>query len=828
MAGLTLAALRKLTSDARVTAATTSEQVCFSVMMQDTTPLGWELASVRTPEGWTNHSYAETATGAMIHRQPGIEPPPGTKTYCDFLVAKGDGACVGKANRFVSHAWMLMFLEVLAAIEAGLLQHGSLVRLAETQQLGMIVRYDASDDTYVVQLPGAAAGSGAGTYICTAQADGVAIRTSPDIAARDDRNTGSLKGQLVRVSEVVESSTGDGIHFIKRADAPEGRSWFYPITAPGDDDIMFAPVVRVSAKGLEPMHDETTEIFLWFDIATINEHEPEKVSKGFSTTFMEAVGAIGHVLLVMTPWTQPVVLSRSWCLWEVFCTWQQKCKLTICLPQAERSSSFARQLGDPHLLTDTLATIDSSNAKAGAEKDRLKIAKAIEESVGFKALDAMIFSKVRDWALEVSKDALAEARRTVGEDKLGGAGLGAAFGLANQLQTQGRDEEALAQWKRVIWEFSLEGSHGPNHRETLKARANYATTLKDARGSHLPSVDPEDKQRSRLELAEEEFEEVIKLQTLHRESALATKTNLAGCLSQMGAQDPTKYTRAEELFQEIRAIENSATLMQNHGSLLKNMGRLDEASVLLRKSIADSKPNGVVALITKRELAAVLGQQGDVAGAVEMAADALRGLAALLGPDHVHAQFAQSNLDGFRLSMKHSALQKRNSESIWGFQMVDDDRIIFINTSTGMTSLDAPADGVNQQYGRNPAAEGEYARLLEMRRMADAGLVNPASPWIKYENEAATTLIYVFRNRSRPEPAVSRTDEPEDGFHQIVTHNHKLVPETRLERAARCSCDVCEQDPIAFYCPTCEADGAAESFDLCAVCGAESASQAKL
>jgi len=48
-----------------------------------------------------------------------------------------DGACVGRANRFVSHAWMLLCLKVLAAIEAGLLQQGSLVRLAETDAISV-------------------------------------------------------------------------------------------------------------------------------------------------------------------------------------------------------------------------------------------------------------------------------------------------------------------------------------------------------------------------------------------------------------------------------------------------------------------------------------------------------------------------------------------------------------------------------------------------------------------------------------------------------------------------------------------------------------------
>jgi len=59
-----------------------------------------------------------------------VPPPPGTKSYCKLLVECGEGARVGQANRFVSHAWLLRFREVLAALEAGLLGAGALVKLA--------------------------------------------------------------------------------------------------------------------------------------------------------------------------------------------------------------------------------------------------------------------------------------------------------------------------------------------------------------------------------------------------------------------------------------------------------------------------------------------------------------------------------------------------------------------------------------------------------------------------------------------------------------------------------------------------------------------------
>ena len=84
-------------------------------------------------------------------------------TYCDLLVSRGEGSSVGCANRFVSHAWMLKFMEVFLALEAGLLSKDALVTvdgltsekgLSLNGKLCTIVRYVSAKDRYLVQLRG--------------------------------------------------------------------------------------------------------------------------------------------------------------------------------------------------------------------------------------------------------------------------------------------------------------------------------------------------------------------------------------------------------------------------------------------------------------------------------------------------------------------------------------------------------------------------------------------------------------------------------------------------------------------------------------------------
>jgi len=67
----------------------------------------------------------------------------------------------------------------------------------------------------------------------------------------------------------------------------------------------------------------TEEIYLWFDVLSIDEHHAGDFAKGFSTTFMESIAQIGHVYLAVDPWNAPVVLTRIWCLWDSTAAWRR-------------------------------------------------------------------------------------------------------------------------------------------------------------------------------------------------------------------------------------------------------------------------------------------------------------------------------------------------------------------------------------------------------------------------------------------------------------------------------------------------------------------------
>ena len=270
MHGLTLGALRRLTEHPNFEAEMTTERVLHAVIMQETTPAGWALTSTRDEATtFTAHSYCEASTHAIIDRHPGVEPPAFSSSYCDLLVERGAAQQVGAANRFVSHAWKIKFLDMLACLEN---------------------------------------------------------------AVKDE---------------------------------------------------------------------DASTIFFWLDVCVLNQHEPEKVSKGFSDAFKDAVQAIGHTILVWTPvgrFVKPEVITRIWCIWEIFCTVESEgCDLTLGFRVED-----ADTIGDT--LAQAAANIDCRRAQASSKDDKTKILQAVAEGTGAHRLNLLVLRRLYLAALPVASE----------------------------------------------------------------------------------------------------------------------------------------------------------------------------------------------------------------------------------------------------------------------------------------------------------------------------------------------------------------------------------------------------------------------------------------
>ncbi|EQC30255.1 hypothetical protein SDRG_12105 [Saprolegnia diclina VS20] len=55
---------------------------------------------------------------------------------------------------------------------------------------------------------------------------------------------------------------------------------------------------------------------IWFCVFNNNQHVAAQSFEHWSSTFKTSLAAIGNVVMIMHPWNDPIVLRRSWCVFE--------------------------------------------------------------------------------------------------------------------------------------------------------------------------------------------------------------------------------------------------------------------------------------------------------------------------------------------------------------------------------------------------------------------------------------------------------------------------------------------------------------------------------
>ena len=57
------------------------------------------------------------------------------------------------------------------------------------------------------------------------------------------------------------------------------------------------------------------------------------------TTFKAAIQNFGLTVMILSPFEDPVPLTRSWCLWEIYCTLEAPgCVFEVALPEAQQAA----------------------------------------------------------------------------------------------------------------------------------------------------------------------------------------------------------------------------------------------------------------------------------------------------------------------------------------------------------------------------------------------------------------------------------------------------------------------------------------------------------
>ena len=100
-----------------------------------------------------------------------------------------------------------------------------------------------------------------------------------------------------------------------------------------------------------------------------------------------------RVLLALTPHERPLLLTRSWCLYEIYTAWKVGAEV-FCgfVPKAEQK--FIRSLAsDDGLVDEILSTVDAEKSQATWEPDRRMILSLIQKA-GVQSFNQFVQEKL--------------------------------------------------------------------------------------------------------------------------------------------------------------------------------------------------------------------------------------------------------------------------------------------------------------------------------------------------------------------------------------------------------------------------------------------------
>ena len=224
---------------------------------------------------------------------------------------------------------------------------------------------------------------------------------------------------------------------------------------------------------------ERLAVRVWNDVFVVDQDKPTADSEIWFTTIKDAVAQIGHAVLVLAPWNDPIPTTRAWCLWEICSTLVAGSTFEVVVAQAEVDGLGAAALDNDadkskvdDALTNAMVTVDAQKAECFMPSDRVQVFAMVEATEGgFHRLNVEVKSIVRQWALGVVRGLCADDGWTDDRDQR--AIMCSQVGSV--LLNCGEANLALEHFKKSL--ATTEAVFGPDHEVTATSHDNIGSVL---------------------------------------------------------------------------------------------------------------------------------------------------------------------------------------------------------------------------------------------------------------------------------------------------------------------------------------------------------------
>jgi len=211
-------------------------------------------------------------------------------------------------------------------------------------------------------------------------ANAATLLKAEELARSSDTQARIIKLGPITVSE-APSTVGTANVFV---------SWFLGMKL---DSTLLDAIEQWAFDSSSVRIDQQTEPCFWICDFCIRQNQ----ARADVEKLPMVIAAVRQTLVILDKWDAPSVLTRAWCLWEIYCTQASGGRLDVAMPAEtyyEFEEEVAHQSDGFEQLQATLAALDVRRAQARNPADLAMIMTNCER-VGFETLNSAIASAIR-------------------------------------------------------------------------------------------------------------------------------------------------------------------------------------------------------------------------------------------------------------------------------------------------------------------------------------------------------------------------------------------------------------------------------------------------
>ena len=378
------------------------------------------------------------------------------------------------------------------------------------------------------------------------------------------------------------------------------------------------------------------ETYFWFDMFVNDQwHALDHDFDWWANTFSTAVESIGETVIFLSPWDQPGMLKRAWCLFEISCSK----KVSVAISKAQKDAFVKTLRKDRTEIYKALCTIDLEKATSFLPEDMDRISAVVRaKEGGFHGFNVVVVGKMREWVEETARALVMGI--CVEDDQVDVISVEQLNDLVSAgilLSDGGKFDEAQAMFERVLRGY--EKALGPDHLSTLCTVNNLANLLSDQGKLH--------EAQAMYERALQGYEKAL---GPDHNYTLMTVGNLANLLIAQDKLDEAKtmHERVLQGYEKVLGPDHTDTLgtVNNLANLLFEQGKLDEAKVMFERALQGYEnalgPDHPDTLMTLNNLGLLLEEQGKLDEAKALYQRCYEGYTKIYGADHSETIDAQT------------------------------------------------------------------------------------------------------------------------------------------------------------------------------------------